>query len=70
MIDDFELNDKVVMKKQHACGTNEFVITRVGADIKIKCLNCDRIIMLDRQDFIKKAKKIIKENNNGDIKND
>ena len=54
MIDDFELNDKVVMKKQHACGTNEFVITRVGADIKIKCLNCDRIIMLDRPRKLRK----------------
>ena len=30
------LNDKVIMKKQHACGTNEWTITRVGADVKIK----------------------------------
>ena len=35
----YKLNDQVVMKKQHACGTNLFKITRVGVDIKIKCVN-------------------------------
>ena len=36
---DFNLNDDVIMKKQHACGTNLWTITRNGADIKIKCKN-------------------------------
>ena len=34
----FNLNDKVIMKKPHACGTNEWQITRMGVDIKIKCI--------------------------------
>ena len=33
----------VEMKKSHPCGTNNWEITRVGADIKIKCTNCGRI---------------------------
>ena len=33
----FKLNDDVIMKKPHASGTNLWTITRVGADIKIKC---------------------------------
>lgn len=49
----------VVMKKQHPCGTNEWVITRIGADIKIKCSNCGKSIMLPRIEFDKKVKKII-----------
>ena len=49
----------VVMKKQHPCGTNECVITRIGADIKIKCSNCGKSIMLPRIEFDKKVKKII-----------
>jgi len=55
----FNLNDVVIMKKQHACGTNEWKITRNGADIKIKCLNCGREIMMDRLEFMKKIKKVI-----------
>ena len=35
----FKLNDKVIMKKPHACGHNEWLITRMGVDIKIKCIN-------------------------------
>lgn len=58
----YKLGDKVIMKKQHACGTNEWVITRVGADIKIKCVNCSREIMMDRLEFNKKLKKVIGEN--------
>ena len=45
---DFNLNDDVIMKKQHACGTNLWTITRNGADIKIKCKNCGREIMMER----------------------
>ena len=48
---DYKLNDIVVMKKQHPCGENKWQITRVGADIKIKCLNCGRSIMLPRIEF-------------------
>lgn len=57
---EFNLNDKVIMKKDHACGTNLWKITRNGADIKIKCLNCGREIMMDRLEFIRKIKKVIK----------
>ena len=56
----FNLNDEVIMKKQHACGTNLWTITRNGADIKIKCNNCGREIMMDRLEFMRKLKKVIK----------
>lgn len=56
---EYKLNSIVMMKKQHPCGTNEFQIVRVGADIKIKCCNCGRCIMLPRIEFNKKLKKVI-----------
>jgi hypothetical protein len=59
----FNLGDKVIMKKPHACGTNEWTITRMGVDIKIKCVNCGREVMLDRLEFTKKLKKVIGGNN-------
>lgn len=56
---EYKVGDVVVMKKAHPCGYNEWEITRLGADIKIKCLNCGRSIMLPRPEFNKKLKKVV-----------
>lgn len=53
------IGDVVELKKQHACGSKEFEITRVGMDIKIKCMKCERVIMLDRPTLEKRIKKLI-----------
>jgi hypothetical protein len=55
----YNLGDIVVMKKNHPCGNNKFEIVRVGADIKIRCVNCSRVIMLSRIDFNKEIRKVI-----------
>lgn len=57
---EYQLNSIVVMKKAHPCGSNEWEITRLGADIKLKCLNCGRTILIPRIEFNKKLKKVIK----------
>ncbi|AZZ60903.1 DUF951 domain-containing protein [Oenococcus sp. UCMA 16435] len=57
---DYQLNTIVEMKKPHACGNNAWKIVRMGADIKIECSNCHRIIMMTRHDFEKHLNKIIK----------
>ena len=49
----------VVMKKGHPCGANLWEVIRLGADIKIKCLNCGRVVMIPRVEFNKKLKKIV-----------
>ena len=56
---EYKLGSIVVMKKPHPCGNNEWEIVRIGADIKIKCTNCSRVIMLPRIEFNKKLKKVI-----------
>ena len=61
MENEFKLNDKVIMKKPHACGTNVWIITRMGVDVKIKCIKCNREIMMDRLEFKKKLKGVIDE---------
>ena len=58
---DYKLGSVVTMKKQHPCGTNKWEIIRIGADIKIKCLNCNRTIMLPRVEFNKKVKKVVND---------
>lgn len=61
MENNFEIGNVVIMKKPHACGTNKWEITRLGVDVKIKCINCNREIMMDRLEFKKKLKGVIDE---------
>lgn len=56
---EYGLNSRVVMKKGHPCGANEWEIIRLGADIKIRCVNCNRTVMLPRIEFNRKLKKVI-----------
>lgn len=55
----FELNDIVEMKKAHPCGTNQWKIIRMGADIRIKCMGCSHSVMMPRSEFQKKIKRVI-----------
>lgn len=60
----FGLNDVVQMKKQHPCGENRWKIIRMGMDIRIKCLGCERSILIPRKEFVKKMKKVIEKADN------
>ena len=61
--EEYELGTIVEMKKPHPCVTKSklFKVIRLGADIKIKCEGCGSVIMLTRNDFNKKAKKVIQK---------
>ena len=58
-MDDLQLGDLVQMRKTHPCGSDRWHIIRVGADIKIKCVGCGRIVMMDRAEFLKRRKKLL-----------
>lgn len=55
-----EVGDIVVMKKPHPCGGNLWEVVRTGADVKIKCLKCGRVVMLDLLTFGKSLKKVVR----------
>lgn len=54
-----DIGTTVIMKKGHPCGENLWEVIRLGADIKMKCLGCGRIVMLPRVEFNKKVKKVV-----------
>lgn len=56
---EYNLNDIVEMKKKHACGANRWKITKLGVDVRIKCVECGRIIILPRIEFKKKFKRVL-----------
>ena len=65
----YDLHDIVEMKKPHACQTNRWEIIRMGADIKIKCVNCGHIVMMTRREFEKKLKKVLEKNSEKELIN-
>lgn len=61
---DVRVGDKLLMKKQHPCGSNEFLVLRSGMDFKLKCSKCGHEIMVARNKIEKSIKKIIREDEN------
>lgn len=55
----YNIGDKVVLRKKHPCGGFEWEIIKLGADIKIKCCTCGRVIFVPRIELNKKIKKVI-----------
>ena len=56
-MEEIRLGDVIQTRKAHPCGSDRWGIIRVGADIKIKCKGCGRIVMLERAEFEKRMKK-------------
>lgn len=61
---EYDLHDVVEMKKQHPCGENRWEIIRMGADIRVKCLGCEQLVMMPRREFNRKIKKVLESNEN------
>jgi hypothetical protein len=57
----YGLGDTVEMKRPHPCDTHSrlFKIVRVGADIKLTCLGCGHVVMMTRDLFNKRVKRVV-----------
>lgn len=53
----YEINDTITLKKQHVCGSYDWIVVRTGAELKIKCVKCNREIMILKKELDKKIKK-------------
>jgi hypothetical protein len=56
---EYKVGEIVRLKKGHPCGGDTWKIIRIGADFRIKCLTCDRSVMLPRKKFERQVKEII-----------
>jgi hypothetical protein len=56
---DIRLDDVVRLRKSHPCGSYEWRVVRVGADIGIRCIKCNRRVMLPRRKFERSVKETI-----------
>lgn len=60
MAQDVQVDDLVRLRKPHPCGSYEWRVVRVGADIGLKCQVCGRRVLLDRRTFNRRVKTIIR----------
>lgn len=58
---DIKVGDKLIMKKSHPCGCNQFTVLRIGMDFKLRCDGCSHEIMAPRSKIEKRIKNIITE---------
>ena len=59
---DVRVGDKLIMKKNHPCGSNEFQVLRIGMDFRIRCTGCGREVMVPRSKIERNIKNIVREN--------
>ena len=55
---DIRVNDILLMKKPHPCGSREWLVLRTGADFKLRCLGCGHEVMGARSRFEKNVKQV------------
>lgn len=53
------LDDIVRLRKPHPCGSTDWTIVRLGADIGLRCLGCGRRVLLPRRTVEKRLKTFV-----------
>ncbi len=56
---DLRLDDVLRLRKPHPCGGYEWRVVRLGADIGLECLTCQRRVMLTRREVEKRTKTVV-----------
>ena len=56
MVVDFRVGERLTLRKKHPCGGFEWEVTRIGADIGIRCVTCSRDLMMARYMLEKRMK--------------
>ncbi len=56
MLPDLQLNDLLRLRKPHPCGSFEWTVVRLGADIGLECKGCGHRVMLTRRELARRMK--------------
>lgn len=57
---DVRLNDILVMKKSHPCGSSQWQVLRTGMDFRLRCCGCGHEVMLLRSKAEKSIRHILR----------
>jgi hypothetical protein len=59
MPEKLQVDDLVRLRKPHPCGSYEWRVVRIGADIGLKCQVCGRRVLMSRSTFKKRLRTVI-----------
>ncbi len=60
---EIRVGDRIRTRKPHPCGSDVWIVLRTGADVKIRCEGCGRIVMLDREGFLRRRREVLSRGN-------
>ena len=64
MLPDLQLNDHLRLRKPHPCGSYEWTVTRLGADIGLECKGCGRRVLLTGRELARRLKLVVSKEEN------
>ena len=59
---DIQVGDKLRMKKAHPCGCKDWLVLRIGADFRLRCLSCNHEVMVERFKIERNIREVTREN--------
>ena len=65
MLPDLQLNDRLRLRKPHPCGSYEWTVVRLGADIGLECCVCKRRVLLTRRELSRRLKGMLPKEDHG-----
>lgn len=66
MLPDLQLNDILRLRKPHPCGSCEWTVVRLGADIGLECCGCKHRVLLTRRELSRRLKTIVHKSENNE----
>lgn len=66
MLPDLQLNDILRLRKPHPCGSYDWKVVRLGADIGLECCRCKRRVLLTRRELSRRLKTILSKSEEND----
>jgi len=58
---DIQLGDVLTMKKTHPCGDKRWLVLRIGADFRLRCLGCGHEVRVPRGKAEKSIRSVSRE---------
>lgn len=62
MLPDLKMDDVLRLRKPHPCGSRDWAVVRLGADIGLKCLGCGRRVLMPRREVARRLKAYVRKN--------
>ena len=58
---DIRLQDVLKLKKEHPCGSVEWLVLRTGIDFRLRCMGCGHAVMIPREKLEKRIRRIVRD---------